>query len=165
MKIFTFGHSTRSIKEFLDILKHFNIELLIDVRRWPTSKKFPWFSKDNLQEELVKENIRYIHYPELGGYRKEGYATFAKTEEFTEALKKLLEMIDNKIAVILCAEKLWFRCHRKYIAERLAEQGNEIIHILDEKTTYEHKLKTKDLKQKMNLRIWCDKKARKIILP
>jgi len=159
MKIFTIGHSTLNLEEFLDILKHFNIELVIDVRRFPSSKKFPWFSKDDLEKTLKENDIQYIHYPRLGGYRKEGYATFARSEEFRDALKKLLEIIDDKSAAILCAEKLFWRCHRKYIANKLVEVGNEVIHILDKEKIREHKSEEKEIKEKMNLKIFCDKKT------
>jgi len=160
MKIFTIGHSTRNLEEFLDILKNFNIEMVVDVRRWPTSKKFPWFSKDSLQKELNKNNIQYTHYPELGGYRKEGYAHFAKTEEFSDSLTNLIKIIDDKNATIMCAERLFWRCHRKYISNELVKLGYNVLHILDMQKTYEHKIK--DLKEKMDLRIWCDKQAKKI---
>jgi len=72
-------------------------------------------------------------------------------------LKKLLEIIDNKTAAILCAERLFWRCHRKYIADRLSKTGHKIIHILDKETIYEHKLESKDIKEKMKLKIFCDK--------
>ena len=161
MKIYTIGHSTRSLDEFLNILKRFGIELVIDVRRFPTSKKFPWFNKENLERELEKEKIKYIHFPKLGGYRREGYANFAKSDEFKKAIEELLKKIGKKVAVILCAERFFWRCHRKYIANYLAELGHKVIHILDEGKTYEHKLKSKDIEEKMKLVIWCDKKARK----
>jgi uncharacterized protein (DUF488 family) len=161
MKIYTLGHSTRSFEEFIDILKNFQVELVLDVRKFPSSKKFPWFNKENLEKELTKNKIEYIHFPELGGYRKEGYENFAKSEEFEKAIKKLLEVIDEKNSLILCAEALWWRCHRRYIANHLASLGYQIIHIFDEKRTQEHKLKEKEIEEKMKLKIFCDKKARK----
>ena len=162
MKVYTLGHSTRSLEEFLEVLKKFQIELVIDVRRWPSSKKFPWFNKENLEEKLEENNIEYLHFPELGGYRKEGYEAFSKTEDFSKEIKKLIEIIDEKISAILCAEKLWWRCHRRYIAKALAEKGFRIIHIFDEGKTQQHKLKEKEIEEKMKLRLWCDKKAKKL---
>jgi uncharacterized protein (DUF488 family) len=161
MKIYTLGHSTRSFEEFINILKNFQVELVLDVRKFPSSKKFPWFNKENLEKELTKNKIEYIHFPELGGYRKEGYENFAKSEEFEKAIKKLLEVIDEKNSLILCAEALWWRCHRRYIANHLASLGYQVIHIFDEKRTQEHKLKEKEIEEKMKLKIFCDKKARK----
>jgi len=153
MKIYTIGHSTKTIEEFLDILKYYQIELIIDVRRFPSSKKFSHFNKENLEKELLtKGNIEYLHYPELGGYRKEGYENFTKTEEFDNAIKKLLEIIDEKISAILCAEWNVMRCHRKYISNELHKQGYEIMHIIDTKTVKNHK----DLPWK-TLKLYCDK--------
>jgi uncharacterized protein (DUF488 family) len=159
MKIYTIGHSTRTLEEFIDILKHYKIELVIDVRRFPSSKKFPWFNKENLEQELSKNQIDYIHFPELGGYRKEGYLAFTQTEEFSAATKKLLELINNRTAAIVCAERIPWRCHRKHIANKLTKLKNQVVHILDKENVYEHKL-SEDLKQKMNLKIFCDKKAK-----
>ncbi len=162
MKVYTLGHSTRNIDEFIGLLKHYGIQLVIDVRRWPSSKKFPHFNKEFLDKALERHGIQYIHYPELGGYRKEGYAVFAESDEFADALKRMIEVINDKTAAILCAERFFWRCHRKYIANKLVELGYTVVHIIDEQQTYEHKLKEKDLQEKMNLVIWCDKKAKKI---
>jgi uncharacterized protein (DUF488 family) len=161
MRIYTLGHSNRSLEEILGILEAFGIGLVIDVRRFPGSRKFPYFNKENLEKELPKTGINYIHFPELGGYRKEGYLVFSQTEEFKIAIEKLLEIVDEKTAVILCAEILWWRCHRRYIANILSEMGHQIIHIYDEKKTQEHKPREKEIEEKMKLRIFCDKKIKK----
>lgn len=157
MKIHTIGHSTRSFDEFTDVLKHFQIELVIDVRRFPRSKKFPHFNKENLENELPKNNIQYLHYPELGGFRKGGYEAFTKTEEFSNAINKLLKIINNKTVAIMCAEILWWRCHRRHVANMLVELGYPIIHIFNEKKTQEHKLREKEIEERMKLKIFCDK--------
>jgi uncharacterized protein (DUF488 family) len=157
MKIYTIGHSTRSLEEFLDILKFFQIELVIDVRRFPSSKKFPWFNKENMGPELSKHNILFTHFPELGGYRKEGYGTFSQAKEFSQAVNKLIETIDDNNVVILCAERLWWRCHRRYIAKALVERGLDVFHILDTKNVQQHKLKEKEIEEKMKLKIFCDR--------
>ena len=161
MEIYTIGHSTRGLEEFLDILKNFQIELVVDVRRFPSSKKFPWFDKENLEKKLKENEIQYIHFPELGGYRKEGYEAFSKTEEFSKALGKLLEIINEKNATIMCAENLWWRCHRRYIANALVENGIQVIHIFNKEKVQEHKLKEKEIEEKMKLKIFCDKKTRR----
>lgn len=162
MRIFTLGHSTRTLEDLLEILKEFQIELVVDIRRFPSSKKFPWFNKENLEDELSKNKILYIHFPDLGGYRKEGYLAFSKTEEFSKAIEKLLETIDEKDAVILCSELLWFRCHRRYVAERLVMLGNKVIHIFDKNKTQEHKLLDKEIEEKMKFVLFCDKKAKRM---
>ena len=161
MKIYTIGHSTRSLEEFIDILKHYEVELLIDIRKLPGSNKFPHFNKEVLEIELSKSNIQYIHFPELGGFRKEGYFAFTQTEEFSSVIKKFLEIIDNKTTAIMCAEILWWRCHRRYVANALVELGRQVIHIFEKGKVYEHKLKSKDVEEKMRLKIFCDKKAKR----
>jgi len=157
MKIYTIGHSTRTLEDFIDILKYYKIQLLIDVRQFPGSKKFPWFNKESLEQELPKNKIQYIHFSELGGFRKGGYLAFTQTKEFINGIKKLLETIDNKTTAIMCAEILFWRCHRKYISEELVNQGIEVIHILNKEKIFEHKLKSKEIQEKMNLKIFCDK--------
>lgn len=164
MKIYTLGHSTRSFDDFLNILFKFDVKIVIDVRRFPMSSKFPWFNRENLELKLKELGISYVHLPELGGYRHEGYGEFAKTDEFKSYISNMLNIIDDKCSVILCSERLWFRCHRRYIANYLAELGYEVIHIYDVDKVEEHKLKSKDIDEKMKLVIWCDKKARKMHL-
>jgi len=161
MKIYTIGTSTRQLEKFLDVLKHYEIKMIVDVRRWPSSKRYPWFNKDTLSESLRSEGIDYLHYPELGGYRKEGYVNFAKSDDFDRALGMLVETIDDKTVAIMCAELLWFRCHRRYIAQSLVKNDHEVIHIFDKERTQKHKLLDKDVKEKMSLVIWCDKRAEK----
>ncbi|MEM7821770.1 MAG: DUF488 domain-containing protein [Candidatus Aenigmatarchaeota archaeon] len=152
MKIYTLGHSTRSFEEFLSILKKFEIQLVVDVRRWPSSKKFPWFNKENLEEELAKNEIEYTHLPELGGFRKGGYEVFSKSEEFEDVIKNLLEIINGKIAAIMCAEWNPAKCHRWYISEKLNEMGREVIHIISLEKCQNHS----ELPKK-KLKIKCDK--------
>lgn len=164
MKIYTIGHSTRTLEDFLDILKHYDIQLIIDVRKFPSSKKFPHFDKENLEKELSKGDIQYIHYPLLGGYRKEGYKAFSESADFSCAIKNLLERIDDKNTAILCAEILWWRCHRRYIADKLRQLGYEIIHIFDKEKIQEHKLNSKEIEEKMNVKIFCDKKLHNKLL-
>ncbi len=161
MKVYTIGHSTRSLEDFLKILKKFRIEVVIDVRRFPSSKKFPWFNKEILSKALRANNIEYIHFEKLGGYRKEGYLNFTKTKEFKNAIQELIQIISKKTSVIMCSELLWFRCHRKFIAQKLVELGFKVIHVFDEKRQQEHKLKNKEINIKMGYVVWCDKKARK----
>ena len=153
VKIYTIGHSTRAFEEFLKILKKYEIELLIDVRRFPSSKKFPWFNKEFLEKEIVKARIEYLHYPDLGGFRKEGYENFSKSKEFELAIENLLKIIGNRKAAIMCAEILFFRCHRRYISEALTKLGFKVIHIFDENKIQEHVLKMPEMK----LKIHCEK--------
>jgi len=157
MKIYTIGHSNRSFEDFLDVLKSFNIQQVIDVRRFPTSKKHPWFSKEILEEGLARNGIKYVHFPELGGFRKEGYRNFAKSEEFSKAVKKLIEIIDGRTSVIMCSEFKWWKCHRKYIANFLSKSGHRIIHIFTKEKTQVHNPLDQLIREKMKTTIYCDK--------
>jgi uncharacterized protein (DUF488 family) len=152
MEIYTIGHSTRSLEEFLEILKKFQIQLVVDVRRFPSSKKFPWFNKESLEKELPKNQVEYLHFPELGGFRKEGYEAFTKTEEFSEALEKLIEIIKDRVVAILCAEWNPLKCHRWYISEKLSKMGYEVIHIISSEKCQKHSELPKE-----KLKIKCDK--------
>ncbi|RKZ01415.1 MAG: DUF488 domain-containing protein [Candidatus Hydrothermota bacterium] len=145
MKIFTIGHSNRSFDEFCNLLKHYGIKLLIDVRRFPTSRKYPHFNRESLEKSLVEQcGIGYLYLgDELGGYRKGGYEAYMETDEFKEGLGKLLFWAQDGVTAIMCSEKLWFKCHRRFIADKLVELGHEVIHIIDERHTYKHKLREK----------------------
>ena len=156
------GHSTRNFSDFLEILKIHNIELVVDVRKFPCSKKFPHFNKENLEKGLSKDKIQYINYPKLGGFRKEGYQIFSQTKEFSDCIKELQEEIDSKNTVILCAEILWWRCHRKYIAKTLSSKGFEVIHISDKNKIQKHISGKKEIEEKMKVKIFCDKKRKKL---
>lgn len=131
--IYTVGTSNRAIEQFIGLLKSYNIEVVLDVRSFPTSR-FEHFKQENLSGYLKEAGIEYIHLKELGGYRKGGYKSYIKTSEFEEGLKKLEEIAETKIAAIVCAEKLPWRCHRRYITDELSKKGWEIEHIIDEKS-------------------------------
>lgn len=129
MIVYSIGHSNRKIDEFLKILKKYNIRKIIDVRRFPSSKKFPWFNKDNLEKILRENNIKYVHFESLGGFRKEGYKNFAKTQKFKSEVEKLISILEDGSA-IMCSEKYWFRCHRRFICKELEKRGLKVIHII-----------------------------------
>lgn len=131
--IYTVGTSNRTIEQFIGLLKRYNIEVVLDVRSFPTSR-FEHFKQENLYSHLKKADIEYIHLKELGGYRKGGYKSHIKTSEFEQGLKKLEEIAETKTAAIVCAEKLPWKCHRRYITFELSKKGGEIEHIIDEKS-------------------------------
>ena len=161
MIVYSIGHSTRGFKDFVEVLKKFNIELVVDVRKAPYSKRYPHFSKTNLQNELLKVDIKYLYFPQLGGFREEGYLVFSRSSEFADAISELQEALENKVAVVFCAEVLWWRCHRKYIAQALHQRGYEVIHILDKNKIHKHETIDKQVQDKMQTVIFCDKKAKK----
>jgi len=163
MRIWTIGHSTRTIDDFISLLKENEIDLLADVRAWPSSKRYPHFNKDVLGESLNVHGIRYEHFPELGGKRKSkpdsrntawrnasfrGYADYMETEQFQKGIERLLAFVTNDgfgsrrnkgdesedvtscAVAIMCAEAVWWRCHRSLIADYLKARGVEVLHIL-----------------------------------
>jgi len=134
--IYSIGTSNRSIEEFLEIIKKYSINLVVDVRRFPTSK-FAHFKKENLKNFLLKENIKYLYLgKELGGYRNEGYESYINTEEFKKAIKLLKDLSQENTLCIICAEKIPFRCHRRFIAQELAKDKElKVIHILEKQNT------------------------------
>ena len=154
MRIWTIGHSTRSIDKFVSLLEDHGIKLLVDVRTLPGSKRCPQFNKETLADSLGKSGIRYEHFPELGGRRKakaeskntawrnasfRGYADYMETAEFRNGVERLLNLAnDAGPAAIMCAEAVWWRCHRSLISDYLKARGIEVIHILDANKTEPH---------------------------
>lgn len=129
--IFTLGSSTRSAQEFLDLLAHYQIEAIVDVRRFPTSR-FEHFIKEKLSTLLEEEGIAYLYLgEELGGYRSGGYEAHMKTGEFQVGLERLQGVAQGKRAAIMCSERLPWKCHRRHIGRALQEQGWEVRHIID----------------------------------
>ena len=129
MIINTIGHSTKTLEEFTDILKNFNINFLVDVRRFPSSNTYPHFNKENLQPKLKELGINYIHYPDLGGFRKEGYEKYAETQEFRQIIMDMLLTVNDRMPAIMCAELDPTKCHRWFISEVLEEFGYKVMHI------------------------------------
>jgi uncharacterized protein (DUF488 family) len=154
MRIWTIGHSTRKIDDFISMLEQTGIKLLADVRSLPGSKRYPQFNKQALAESLSARGIRYEHFPELGGRRKpkpdsrntvwrnasfRGYADYMETEEFRKGIERLLDLA-NEVGetAIMCAEAVWWRCHRSLISDSLKARGMEVMHILDVNKTELH---------------------------
>ncbi|HXO94537.1 MAG TPA: DUF488 domain-containing protein, partial [Candidatus Acidoferrum sp.] len=128
--------------------------LLVDVRAWPGSKRYPQFNKDALAEALNAYGIRYEHFPKLGGKRKSkpdsrntawrnasfrGYADYMETEQFQQGIQRLLDVAaEAEPTAIMCAEAVWWRCHRALISDFLKARGIEVVHILDANKTDPH---------------------------
>ena len=146
MKIFTLGTSNRSQKEFLEILKEYKIEAVVDVRHFPTSRFFPHFKKENLERFLREQKIDYIHIEKLGGFREEGYENYMKTKEFKEGLERLIEIAKKKKTAILCAERFPWKCHRAFISQELEKRNFKIIHIIEKDKIWEPKKEPKEIK-------------------
>jgi uncharacterized protein (DUF488 family) len=147
LTVWTIGHSTRSGEEFRRILALHRIELVVDVRRFPGSRRLPQFSSSILERDLARSGILYRWICELGGRRRpdsssinvawrhsafRAYADHADSEEFAVGLEELLMLAYGLRTVIMCAEVLWWRCHRRIIADVLTALGVRVIHLRDE---------------------------------
>lgn len=139
--IYTIGSSTRSIEEFISLLQTYKIEVLIDTRRFPTSS-FPHFKKENLQKVISESGITYIYLgKELGGFRPGGYKEYIHTTMFKKGLTTLEEIAKDKVIAIMCAERLPWRCHRRFIGKELEARNWKVLHIIDHKHIWEAKNK------------------------
>ena len=153
--VWTLGHSTRPIDEFIGLLRAHQISLLVDVRTVPRSRYNPQFNTDTLAQSLRDAGLRYRHLPELGGLRKpkkdsvndgwrnasfRGYADYMQTEGFERALEELMAYSTDKRTAIMCAEAVPWRCHRSLIADALVIRGWDSLHIMSETKADPHTL-------------------------
>ena len=153
LTIWTVGHSTRSIEDFLTLLKAHNIESLVDVRHYPGSRRYPQFNKEHLAESLAKVGIDYHHLLKLGGRRRprpdsrntawrneafRGYADYMESEAFAEGIRGLINFAQEKRVAIMCAEAVWWRCHRSLITDYLKAHGHKVLHIQSATKAEEH---------------------------
>jgi uncharacterized protein (DUF488 family) len=151
--VWTIGHSTRPLEGFLDLLAENSIEAVADVRRYPGSRRWPHFAQESLAMALEKRGLVYLWFPELGGRRTprsdspntawrnasfRGYADYMATEGFAEGLDRLVNLAFGLRTAVMCAEALWWRCHRGLIADVLRWRGFEVIHILGPGSTASH---------------------------
>ncbi len=154
-RIYSIGHSTHSMELFVSILQGFNIELVVDVRSIPRSRRNPQFNTDILGPDLGKHGIRYLHLKELGGLRHtttssvntgwtnlsfRGFADYMQTPEFAKAIETLTGISNSTQTVIMCAEALPWRCHRSLIADALVVRSIAVEHIMNRSTIRTHTL-------------------------
>lgn len=156
-QLFTIGHSNRSFEDFLSLLKEFEIRVVADVRRYPSSRKFPHFNRDVLRELLDAQGIRYVWFEALGGRRHTGknekspniglrtpgfrnYADYMMTDEFQVAVQELLSLGARLPTAIMCAEKFYWKCHRRLLSDFLTAQDVAVTHILEQGILRTHKL-------------------------
>ena len=167
--IFTIGHSTRPVSEFIEIIKVYEIKKVVDVRTIPKSRHNPQFNEDMLRESLKAVKIRYLHMKGLGGLRHaqkdspnkawrnasfRGFADYMQTVEFEENLGKLIEAAEKQTTVIMCAEAVPWRCHRSLIGDALLVRGVQVMHIMGAGSSREHTLTP-----------WAKVKGRRITYP
>lgn len=144
--VWTVGHSTRTLEEFLALLGDYGITAVADVRRFPGSRRHPHFASEAMARSLPAHGVAYQWLPNLGGRRKvrpdspntgwrnasfQGYADYIATDEFAEGLAQLLNLAATRPTAMMCAELLWWRCHRSLVSDVLKLRGIEVIHILD----------------------------------
>jgi uncharacterized protein (DUF488 family) len=153
--IFTIGHSTHGIAEFVALLERHELQAVVDVRKLPRSRRLPQFEQGALTRSLSDAGFDYTHFGELGGFRRpgsgspnsgwrtagfRGYADYMDTEEFRAALARLERLARSRPTTIMCAEGLWWRCHRRLIADALTVRGWRVFHILPDGARDEHSL-------------------------
>jgi uncharacterized protein (DUF488 family) len=146
LTIWTIGHSTRPMQTFLDLLSQYGLQGIADVRRFPDSRRHPQFSSVTLPATLARHGIAYHWFAALGGRRRprpdspniawrnasfRGYADYMSSAEFARGLSELLDFGVRQRTALMCAEAVWWRCHRALIADLLSSRGIEVIHVLD----------------------------------
>ena len=153
-RIWTIGHSTHNLDEFILILKSYDIEMIVDIRTYPGSKHYPHFNKEALVVSLPETGIEYTHLRELGGRRKttinshntgwrlaafRGYADYMETDVFRGAIKKLECLGGKKRVAYMCAEAVWWSCHRSLVSDYLKLQNWTVTHIMGVGKAQEHR--------------------------
>ncbi len=169
MTIFTIGHSTHSIEDFIDTLRAYDIQLLVDVRTIPKSRHNPQFNSDVLEKSLEASGIGYVHLAGLGGLRRakkdsmnqawkntsfRGFADYMQTEEFEEGIVKLVGLGKDRKTVIMCAEAVPWRCHRSLIGDALVARGIEVADIMSRHSVKNHALTP-----------WAEVQGTKVVYP
>ncbi|WP_245654754.1 DUF488 family protein [Nitrosomonas mobilis] len=151
--IWTIGHSIRSLEEFIEMLKSFQIGVVADVRSFPGSRRVPHFNKEVLEISLPQAGFRYIHIKNLGGRRKvrldskntswrhmafRGYADYMETDTFRKGIDELKQIALTQPTAYMCSEAVWWRCHRSMISDFLKAEGWNVIHIMGAGKAEEH---------------------------
>ena len=143
--LYTVGHSTRSLDDLIETLHAHQIQTLVDIRAFPMSRRLPQFNRESLETSLPAAGIRYVWMKALGGYRKKvredsphialrnasfrNYADYMLTSEFENAMAELVALAESSRTAYMCAERVYFRCHRMLVSDWLVAQGHEVVHI------------------------------------
>ncbi|MES2285669.1 MAG: DUF488 domain-containing protein [Bacteroidota bacterium] len=151
--IWTIGHSTHPLKEFIAMLQSFGIRMLVDIRSYPGSRRYPQFNKEELEFFLPESNIQYFHFKNLGGRRKadpdskntawkspafRGYADYMETDTFKQGIKDLKKIALKDPTAYMCSEAVWWRCHRSLVSDYLKVHGWKVMHIMGIGKAEEH---------------------------
>ena len=155
LTLYTIGHSTRTLDEFIALLKSYGIILLVDVRTVPRSRHNPQFNKETLPATLKPAGVRYLHMPEIGGLRHpkrdsinlalknlgfRGYADYMQTKEFADNLLKIVALARENCLTLMCAEALPWRCHRSLISDALIARHVKVLHIISTTSAITHQV-------------------------
>lgn len=154
--IYTIGHSTRTLQELIEALQAHGIRTLVDIRSFPMSRRLPHFNREALEQELPRAGIAYVWMKDLGGRRTKqrddspnvalrndsfrNYADYMLTEAFQRAIEELLSIAAQAPTAIMCAERVYFRCHRMLVSDYLVAHGHEVLHIDGAGPVRPHKL-------------------------
>jgi uncharacterized protein (DUF488 family) len=154
--LYTVGHSTRALAELIGVLQAHGIKNLVDIRAFPASRRLPHFNRETLENDLPKAGIAYYWEPRMGGRRKRitkdspntairsdsfrNYADYMLTPEFQQAAATVRRLAEEKPTAYMCAEKLYFQCHRMMVSDYYVAHGDKVLHIIDEKPPKEHAL-------------------------
>ena len=154
--LYTIGHSTRTLDELIEVLRAHSIQTLVDIRSFPMSRRLPHFNRESLEKTLPEAGIRYVWMKELGGRRKKirddsphialrspsfrNYADYMLTEEFRGAIATLIKLADESTTAYMCAERVYFRCHRMMVSDWLVGHGHQVFHIDASGPTKPHNL-------------------------
>lgn len=143
--LYTIGHSTRTLEELIQVLKAHSIQVLVDIRSFPMSRRLPHFNREALEKSLAAAGIRYLWLKSLGGRRKKtrddsphlalrspgfrNYADYMLSDEFEQGTGQLLEVAEHSRTAYMCAERVYFRCHRMLVSDWLVAHGHEVLHM------------------------------------
>jgi uncharacterized protein (DUF488 family) len=155
-RLYTIGHSTRTLEELLSALSAHSVQTLVDIRAFPVSRRLPHFNRESLEASLPKASIQYFWMKDLGGYRKKtrddspnlalrnasfrNYADYMLTAPFAAAMEHLLALAANSSTAYMCAERVYFHCHRMLVSDWLVARGHDVQHIDAEGPTRPHRL-------------------------
>jgi uncharacterized protein (DUF488 family) len=154
--LYTIGHSTRTLDELIAVLQAHAIATLVDIRAFPMSRRLPHFNRESLQQALAAVGIQYVWMKFLGGYRKKlradspnvalrnasfrNYADYMLTPEFEQAVAELVRITEHSPTAYMCAERVWFHCHRMLVSDWLVAHGHTVLHIGNERPAQPHRL-------------------------
>jgi uncharacterized protein (DUF488 family) len=154
--LFTIGHSTRGLEELIEALRAHSIQTLVDIRAFPMSRRFPHFNRESLEKALPEAGIRYVWMKDLGGRKKKSlaespnialrnesfrnYADYMLTPQFEHAMSELIKLGEHSRTAYMCAERVYFHCHRMLVSDWLVAHGHQVLHIDDAKPARPHQL-------------------------